>query len=89
VLVDHSVALSASICPESSLSRKKYIDTEAFLTQLTGHSKLTTQKKSSHKSSLTSRDFFIRESSSLPDMTHDSGGRRGMNEKDAYYKNGV
>jgi hypothetical protein len=43
----------------------------------------------SNKSSLTSPDFFIRESSLHPGVTHDIGCIRGMNEKDTHYENGV
>lgn len=41
------------------------------------------------KSSLTSPDFFIRESILHLGVIHDIGCIRGMNEKDTHYKNGV
>lgn len=41
------------------------------------------------KSSLTSPDFFIRESSLYLSVIHDIGYVGEMNEKDTHYKNGV
>jgi hypothetical protein len=64
--------------------------TEKFFNTTCRSWQAVTGKRKNDKSCLTLPDFFIRESSLHPGVTYNIGCiRRGMNEKDTHYQNGI